>query len=225
MNINVLLYNSYEVSLTIMKREVLIPENGWIKTEVKFAASNTKIQAVSFRAFTQISKALGRNSLPDIFKVLSVNLSIFWRWLLFASRLMPYGKLSARERELIILRVAWLCKSRYEWGQHIEIGQRMAHLSDQDIIQITIGATAFFSSKEQLLLTACDEFIQHKSIQKNTWKKLAQHYQQAILLEISFLIGHYEMLAGILNSIGLELESDIESNYQAFNNRIEGLLK
>ncbi len=208
-----------------MKKDILIPENGWIKTEVRFATSNTKIQAVSFRAFTQISKALDRKSLPDIFKVLSVNPSIFWRWLIFAARLMPYGKLTARERELIILRVAWLCKSRYEWGQHIEIGQRMAHLSDQDIIQISQGATVYFSNKEQLLLTACDEFIQHKIIQKNTWENLSQHYSQALLLEISFLIGHYEMLAGILNSIGLELEADIENNYQAFNSRIEALIK
>lgn len=208
-----------------MKKDILIPENGWIKTEMKFATTNTKIQAVSFRAFTQISKALGRKSLPDIFKVLSVNPSIFWRWLIFAARLMPYGKLSAKERELIILRVAWLCKSRYEWGQHVEIGQRAAHLSDQDIIQITKGATVYFSNSEQLLLTACDEFIQHKIIQKNTWENLSQHYNQALLLEISFLIGHYEMLAGILNSIGLELEADIENNYQAFNNRIEALIK
>ena len=37
-----------------------------------------------------------------------------------------------RERELAILRTGWLCRARYEWGQHVEVARR-GGMSDTDI--------------------------------------------------------------------------------------------
>jgi alkylhydroperoxidase family enzyme len=31
--------------------------------------------------------------------------------------------LAPRERELLILRTGWLCRSEYEWGQHVRIAR------------------------------------------------------------------------------------------------------
>ena len=42
------------------------------------------------------------------------------RWLPFGMRLMG-GTLSARHRELVILRTGARCGSAYEWGQHVLI--------------------------------------------------------------------------------------------------------
>ena len=41
----------------------------------------------------------------------------------------------------MILRVAWLCRSEYEWGQHIEIG-RTAGLSDDEMRRIAADPSA-----------------------------------------------------------------------------------
>jgi hypothetical protein len=43
-----------------------------------------------------------------------------------------------------------------------------------------------------------------------TWLELEKHYDTRRLLEVVMLIGHYEMLAGVLNSTGLPLESRLE---------------
>jgi alkylhydroperoxidase family enzyme len=206
-----------------MTEEILIPKKGWIINQQKVNV-NVIDNQIWFKLSHTTSKLFGRNEVPDIIKLLSINPNIFWRWLVFASRLMPYGQLTHRERELIILRVAWLSRSRYEWGQHIEIGQKKAKLTDQDIIKITKGAEKFQDTKEQLLLKSCDEFIEEKVISSNTWSSLTKYYNNKLIIEINMLIGHYQMLAGILNSAGLQLEPTIEAYYQKFNERIKELI-
>jgi 4-carboxymuconolactone decarboxylase len=114
-------------------KDLLFPENGWIEITPRIQIPSSKNQSWLFKATSLASKWLGRDEVPDILKLISINSSIFWPWLHFASKLMPYGKLSPRISELVILRVAWICRCRYEWGQHIEIGQRRAKLTEQDI--------------------------------------------------------------------------------------------
>ena len=187
---------------------------------MKLPVPDTNAYNFFFKSATTIAKALGRNEVPDVFKILAINKDLFWRWLLFASRLMPNGELTDRERELIILRVAWLCKSRYEWGQHVEIGQKIAKLSDKDIVNISLGAKSFSDRKEKLLILSCDELIEHKTLSESTWNELLRWYSHKLMIEITMLIGHYEMLAGILNSAGLKLEPVMEKYYHEFNERI-----
>lgn len=203
-----------------MTNDVLIPKDGWINTEPPIEVPNLDKQ-LWFKLSISVAKTFGRQEIPNVFKLLAINQDIFWRWLFFASRLMPYGKLTDREREIIILRVAWLCRCRYEWGQHIEIGQNKAKLSDEDIVNISKGIDSFTNSKEQLLIKACNEFINNKVISTDTWHILSAYYNNKLMIEISVLIGHYEMLAGILNSAGLQLEPKIEQYYMRFNERIK----
>jgi alkylhydroperoxidase family enzyme len=166
------------------------------------------------------SKFFGRDSVPGVFKLLSVNKRLFWPWLYFASKLMPYGKLAQRERELVILRVAWLCRCRYEWGHHIQIGLKNG-LTDADIRAASVGAEGFEAENEKALILACDELVGEKLISESTWDLLSRHYTQKMLVEISLLIGNYQLLAGFLNSTGLKLEPSTEQVVEAFNGRIK----
>ena len=36
----------------------------------------------------------------------------------------PTSTLPPRDRELLILRTAWLCRAEYEWAQHLHIGRK-----------------------------------------------------------------------------------------------------
>lgn len=202
-------------------RDVLIPQGGWINNDLLLTVPKSNSYQLFFNGASSIAKSLGRSEVPDVFKILAINVNLFWRWMLFASRLMPYGQLPDRERELIILRVAWLCRSRYEWGQHVELGQKRAKLSDEDILNISKGETTFVVRKEQMLIRACDEMIENKTLSTSTWKELTRWYNDKLMIEITMLIGHYEMLAGVLNSAGLQLEPIVEAYYQSFNERIK----
>lgn len=201
-------------------KDILIPPNGWIEIPKRMKIPSVQEQTLSFTIVGKAAKLFGRNEVPDVFKLLSVNSRLFWAWLFFASRLFPYGKLPGRERELIILRVAWLCRCRYEWGQHIEVGLKNG-LTDKDVLNVSTGASAFANEREKSLIASCDEFVAQQFISENTWHKLSQFFSEKLLIEISMLIGHYQMLAGFLNSTGLRLEPSAENVMRAFNERIK----
>jgi hypothetical protein len=49
---------------------------------------------------------------------------------------------------------------------------------------------------------------------------LGEKHDARALIEITLLVGHYEMLAGLLNSVGLRLEAHSESVLRAFLDRL-----
>jgi len=123
---------------------------------------------------------------------------------------MPFGKLDRRDTELAILRVGWLCRCRYEWGQHVAIGLRVG-LTPRQIASVAQGADApDWEPRQAALLRAVDELQERRILSQPTWDALAAHYDEKKLLELVLLIGHYQMLAGLLNSLGLPLEPSAE---------------
>ena len=154
---------------------------------------------------------------------MNINPGLFWPWLLFASRLMPFGRLSGREREQLILRTAWNCRSRYEWGQHVEIAFKVG-VTDEEIIALTRDTETMTDKHMQTLMLACDELCEQNQISDATWAVLAKKYNEKYLIEIMLLVGHYRMIAGFLNSSGLQLEPTIEAVLQQFHQRAATIL-
>ncbi|PTU28248.1 carboxymuconolactone decarboxylase family protein [Stenotrophobium rhamnosiphilum] len=204
----------------ILRDGELQPEGGWLGPSTpRLIAPPPKDRGLVFRSMSLVAKAFGRTEMPDIFSVFHINARLFWAWLYFASKLMPGGRLPAKVREKIILRTAWNCRSRYEWGQHVDIALTVG-VTDEEIIRVSHGPEAFTDSNERALMTACDEMVRSQFISDQTWKTLSERYKEKMLIEIVILIGHYIMVAGFLNSGGLKLEPSIEKKLAAFHQRI-----
>jgi alkylhydroperoxidase family enzyme len=143
---------------------------------------------------------------PNIFTTLARHHGLFRRWLWFAGALMPGGKLPRAETELVILRVAHNAGSEYEWGHHERLGQR-AGLSAEEVERARSGPDApGWSERQALLLRAADEMHADGRIGDELWARLAAQLDEVRLIELCMLIGHYEMLAMTLNSLGVEPE-------------------
>jgi AhpD family alkylhydroperoxidase len=144
---------------------------------------------------------------PNIFTTLARHHGLFRRWLWFAGALMPGGKLPREDTELVILRVAHNSGCEYEWGHHERLGQR-AGLSQEQIARVRSGPTAEgWTERQDLLLRAADELHAAGRIGDELWAQLAQQLDEPRLIELCMLIGHYEMLAMTLNSLGVEPEA------------------
>lgn len=138
---------------------------------------------------------------PKLFLVLGKHRRLFRGWLRFASRLMPGGVLPRRETELVILRVALLRDSRYEFEQHRRIGRR-AGLRAADIERVTVGADADgFSDRERVLLRATDQLHADRDLDDATWDAVRDHLDERGAIELCLLVGHYEMLATTINAL------------------------
>ncbi|AXQ30339.1 carboxymuconolactone decarboxylase family protein [Solimonas sp. K1W22B-7] len=198
----------------------LQPERGWVHAAApRLRPPPPSERGLLFRSVTGGARLFGRKELPDLFPVFHINRRLFWPWLFFASRLMPGGRLKAKEREKIILRTGWNCRCRYEWGQHVEIGLGVG-LSDQDILRVSKGPAHAADDRERALLLACDDMAREQCISSDSWAALAAHYSEPLLIEITILIGHYQMVAGFLNSTGIALEPAIEQQLQEFHRRL-----
>jgi alkylhydroperoxidase family enzyme len=141
-----------------------------------------------------------------IFTTLGRHPRLFRPWLWFGATLMFGGELPRVDRELLTLRVAWRCGSWYEWVQHAELA-RQAGLTADEIGRVVDGPDAAgWGPRPRLLLRAADELHEHRVVTDRTWQALSDELSERQLIELCLLVGHYEMLAMTLNSLGVEPE-------------------
>ena len=145
----------------------------------------------------------------NIFRTLIQHPDLFKRWLPFGTHVLHRSTLPPRERELAILRIGYLCRAGYEWGQHVLIG-REAGLADDEIRRIREGADApGWSELESLVLRATDELHGDAHISDATWEKLSQHLSTQQLMDLVFAVGQYNLLSMALNTFGVQPESEL----------------
>jgi alkylhydroperoxidase family enzyme len=130
--------------------------------------------------------------------------ALFRAWLRFSGRLMPRGLLARRETELVILRVAHLRGSQYEYEQHVRIGRR-AGLTDADLARVAVGPGAEgWSPRERALLAATDELDRDGDLSDAAWSGLREHLDERACIELCMLAGHYEMLATVIAALRVQ---------------------
>jgi len=145
----------------------------------------------------------------NIFKTLSHHPKLLKRWLVFGNHVLAKSTLPARERELVILRIGWLCRAEYEWGQHVLIG-KASGLSDAEIEAIGVGPDApSWSARDRALLQATDELRADACISDATWKLLSADWSTKQLLDLVFAIGQYNLVSMALNTLGVQLDEGI----------------
>lgn len=146
----------------------------------------------------------------NIFATLAHHPKLLKRWLVFGNHILGKSSLPAREREIVILRMGWLCQAEYEWGHHVAIGKN-AGLSHDDINRIREGPNApGWDAFDAALLRAADELHANTFISDATWKELAARYNTEQLLDLLFTAGEYKMVSMALNSLGVQLEEGFE---------------
>jgi len=114
--------------------------------------------------------------------------------------------LPAREREIVILRVGYLCKSGYEFTQHTRIGLQSG-LTDAEIENIKRGAGAGWSAADAALIKAADELVGDHFITDATWAELGKHFTDKQRMDVVFTTGQYTQVSMILNSFGVQLDA------------------
>ena len=145
----------------------------------------------------------------NIFRTLAHHPKLLKRWLVFANHVLGKSTLPERERELLILRIGWLSRAGYEWGQHVLIG-RECGLSDAEIRAIKAGPDAGdWSGTDRDLLLAADELHRDAHVSDATWARLAARWDTEQLMDIVFTVGQYALVSMALNSFGVQPEAGL----------------
>lgn len=116
------------------------------------------------------------------------------------------GTLTPRERELAVLRGAWIMGAPFEWSEHVVIAKRCG-LSAEEIERVIEGGRSeSWSRHEAALLLAVDELFTRFMISDETWAVLAETWGEKQLMEFPVLVGVYAATAMQQNSLRVRTE-------------------
>jgi alkylhydroperoxidase family enzyme len=145
--------------------------------------------------------------LPEIVRTMLRHPDLFARQTEIGIQLLKQNALSARDRELAVLRIGWLCQAPYEWGEHVLIAKSLG-ISSDEIERVTQGSEAAgWSELEQAVLRAVDELYHDAMISDATWTTLSKWLSDKQLIELPVLVGQYQTVAYYQNSLRLRLHS------------------
>lgn len=125
----------------------------------------------------------------------------------FGNSLLTQAELDERLRELVILRVATLCRSHYEWYQH-EILARKVGVPEEQIAAVKEGPDSpEFNELEKVVLRYTEEVTLIVKSSDETFNELAKHLNQRELVELTLTIGFYNLVARFLENTEVEVEN------------------
>ena len=123
--------------------------------------------------------------------------------------------LSARHRELLILRTAWLCQSSYLWADHAPTA-RTAGVTPAELQRIAEGADAAgWDPFEATLLRLADELYVTSSVRDVTWGALAGRYDLYNLFDAVMAVNETTLIAMLYNSWGVQPDDNAQARFPA----------
>jgi 4-carboxymuconolactone decarboxylase len=148
-------------------------------------------------------------SVINVFTTMASHPKFMDAWNPFGLYILREQTLPPRDREILILRIGWLCRSEYEFGRHRIVGKRVG-LTDEEIDRIPEGAKAAgWNAFDVTLLQASDELYYDSFITDATWNALAKRYNQQQLVDLVGTVGQYSLVSMLLNSFGVQLEEGV----------------
>lgn len=127
-------------------------------------------------------------------------------WGVGALYLMAFGKISRKDKEVVILRVAHLRNSEYELQQHRRLGRTRGLDADAQAAIFAGPDAPGLPDKHRVLVTATDEFVMTRSMSPETWAALSSHYSRKQIIEFCMLASQYDGLAATIATLQVPLD-------------------
>lgn len=146
----------------------------------------------------------------NFFATLVRHPGLYRKWVPLGSKVLMAGKLPPRDREILILRTAWRCGSRYEWAHHAD-ALRAAGATNEEVRAVASGPWhPLWGQFDQALLRLADRLHSGLEIDDATWSILSERYDERQLIEAIFVVGIYRTVAGFLLTVDVEIEEGHE---------------
>ncbi len=129
----------------------------------------------------------------------------------FNGHIIYNTSLSPRQRELLVLRVAAVRGSEYEWVQHVVLAADVGITGDE-VARVVDGPDADgWTPLDAALLRAVDELLADALVSDGTWATLAGELDRQQLMDLVFTVGSYDLLAMAFRTFGVELDDDLRA--------------
>ena len=154
-------------------------------------------------------RGLGDGRILNLFAALAHHPDLLRHWLVLGNHVLGKSTLPPRERELVILRVGWLCGAEYEWGQHVAIARGIG-IGDEEIRRVADGPDVpGWSPRERAILRATDELVTCRDLADETFASLREHLGIPECLDLIFAVGQYALVSTVLRSLRIPLDPGV----------------
>ncbi|MCB2060847.1 MAG: carboxymuconolactone decarboxylase family protein [Novosphingobium sp.] len=193
--------------------------------EAQVASGDQRISPLELEEFTEEAQKIATDlqaffgsrekGIPKTFATMFKHPGLYRGQMQLGLELNQNGTLPPREREMVILRTAWLVRSPFEWGEHVTYGKKLG-LTSEEIERITQGSSApGWNEHDRAVLRGVEELIGDHAVSDETWAILARTWSEQQLMELPGLVGSYTLTAMIYNTLRFGL---LEGN-EGFNQR------
>lgn len=198
--------NTGSTSFDVAAREAHV-----VGTGPRIAAIPTEqVGAETWEVVNTIRGAIGlgkATELPEYTRMMAKHPAIMRRQMEMGTTIFQ-GQIPARERELAVLRVAWLSRAPYEWGEHVDIGKRYG-LTAEQVERTTRGSSAAgWTRHEAAILKGVEELIADQALTDATYATLASTWSEQQMIEYLMMVGQYVATAFVQNSLRATLAKD-----------------
>ncbi len=127
----------------------------------------------------------------------------------FNIHLLSTNTLPVKQRQIAIMRTAWICKATYMWSSHLNTSVRCG-LEPDMFDPIKVGAEdPYFTDFERAILLATEELVNHHEISEDNWNLLMAEWNDQQMLDFMFTVGCYAMVAGVMRSTGVQRDETL----------------
>jgi 4-carboxymuconolactone decarboxylase len=185
---------------------VRLPPGNWnLPSEFRIGPVDRSSLGLVSRAILWFARRRGGGFDHNVFLTLARLGRLFPAHTILLGRLLGETRLSQAEKELVILRVAWRLGCTYEFTHH----HHMALASGVPAAQVAAATSENadgLSERMKALAIAADELVRTHQLGPDGLASLQRHCTDDEVLELCMYVGHYVMVAMIIDTAGVQLE-------------------
>ncbi|MFC4451019.1 carboxymuconolactone decarboxylase family protein [Halorussus aquaticus] len=145
-----------------------------------------------------------RGGTLNVYRAMANNVALLEAFQTYGSAVWDESGLSPREREFVILSVAFRTRSRYEWHQHVRVALDEG-VSPDDVRAVSSGDHDRLEPEIAAIVDYVAEFVDG-SVDDATHDRITAHYDDEEVLGIGMLAGTYLGLARVLDALTVDTE-------------------
>ncbi|MGW4769153.1 carboxymuconolactone decarboxylase family protein [Nocardia sp. NPDC004278] len=143
-----------------------------------------------------------------LFRTLAVHDELFARMRPLGAGILGHGRVSPRDREIVIHRTCARAGAEYEWGVHAVVQGPQVGLTTAQIDAAAVGPAddPAWTAADSVLVLMADELHDTGDISDEVWTRLAERYDVDQILELIIIAGWYRLLSTVITSARIEFE-------------------
>lgn len=150
-----------------------------------------------------------RGRLINVYRLLLNSPALAETWFEHLNAVRWKTSLTGRLREIVIIRIGYLLDVAYILKQHLP---KLA-LADGVTVEECAAladwqASSYFDAVERAVLSYTDAVTRGAAADDATFEAVAAHFEPSAVVELTVLIGTYNMHGRVMNALGVDLEEE-----------------